>query len=243
MSTVPPDFSAQFINGVHEVASHHLGKSVFDAIRNCFTSGKVREGDYFFRRSHTLIREYYDSLPIQDQDAILMEFRKTRIAKQQVESARSSIRRLAKDYRQVAQHLFLVVESASRRADEESLMDQFSRVNAQRAAQLPQFGTISTHSDPFSDSHETSSLADVDVGNLDQVEMSVFESETAGEATVVLGLHGRDGSTQEVAATIPFAVGSDDSGRTGERVETGTLHSFDSHGYFGHSEAGDDVGQ
>jgi hypothetical protein len=55
--------------------------------------------------------------------------------------------------------------------------------------------------------------------------MSIFESETAGgqfmisavvlvmsltkspEAAVVLGLHGRDGSTQEVTATIPFAVG------------------------------------
>lgn len=91
--------------------------------------------------------------------------------------------------------------------------------------QPPPIGTTSTHSNPFSDSHEASSLADVDVGNLNQVEMSIFESETTGgqfkivvvmtilikstEAAVVLGLHGWDGSIQEVAATIPLAISGD----------------------------------
>ena len=71
--------------------------------------------------------------------------------------------------------------------------------------------------------------------------MSVFESESARgqfmvsvmvlvmsltkspEAAVVLGLRGRDGSTQEVAATIPFAVGSDDSDRTGKTLSRDKL--------------------
>ena len=69
-------------------------------------------------------------------------------------------------------------------------------------------------------------LADVNVGNLNQVEMTVFRSEVTGgqliipvvvlvtrliispEAAMVLGLHRQDGTTQEVAGTIPLAVGS-----------------------------------
>jgi len=76
----------------------------------------------------------------------------------------------------------------------------------------------------------------VDVGNLNQVEMSIFESGATGgqlmisvvvlvtrlimspEAAVVLELHGRDGTTQEVAATISLAVASGD--RTNEGGET-----------------------
>lgn len=77
--------------------------------------------------------------------------------------------------------------------------------------------------------------------------MTVFQSETAhrqfmvsvvllvmsltksSEAAVVLGLRGRDGRTQEVAATIPFAVGSDsgdsrvDSSRTGKTLSLDKL--------------------
>jgi hypothetical protein len=67
--------------------------------------------------------------------------------------------------------------------------------------------------------------------------MSIFRSEATGgqliipvvglvmiltispDVDVVLGLHGRDGSTQEVAGTIPFAMGSDSSDRTDERGE------------------------
>jgi hypothetical protein len=39
------------------------------------------------------------------------------------------------------------------------------------------------------------------------------------EAAVVLWLHGRDGSTREVAGMISYAVGSDDSDRTDETDE------------------------
>lgn len=61
-----------------------------------------------------------------------------------------------------------------------------------------------------------SSLADVDVGNLNQVEMSTFESEASGKATVVLELHGRDGTTQEVSANFPLAVVSGNRTDEGE---------------------------
>ena len=72
MSTVPPDFSIPFINGVHQVASDRLGRGLVDAFRSCFTTGgKVRDGDCLVRRSRALIRQYYGLLPIQDQDNIV----------------------------------------------------------------------------------------------------------------------------------------------------------------------------
>ena len=40
--------------------------------------------------------------------------------------------------------------------------------------------TTSTHSNPFSDTHEVSTLTDVDISDLNQVEMSTFQSEATG---------------------------------------------------------------
>ena len=77
MSTLPPpDFSAPIINGVHEVASHHLGKSLVKFFFNCFSpDGKAQDGDYLLSRSRTLIRQYWTVLPIQDKRQILTELK------------------------------------------------------------------------------------------------------------------------------------------------------------------------
>ena len=69
------------------------------------------------------------------------------------------------------------------------------------------------------------------------------------EAAVVLGLHGQDGSTQEVATTIPLEVISSDRTDEGAQrltrwlAETATLSSLESHAIYGPSSAGSDVGQ
>ncbi|KAH9053385.1 hypothetical protein EDB87DRAFT_212977 [Lactarius vividus] len=204
-----PDLSPPIINGIYEVASHHVGKSLVGAVRNCFTHGKLRRGDYYFSRVQPLIQQHYATLEFDDQNAIDFEFTQTRLAREKMETADGSIFQkysLAKDYKRVAKHLFIVVETASRRAAEKNLMAQISEAIAARATQPPPLGTVSTISNPFSDTHEVSSLADVDVGNLNQVEMSTFESEASGKAAVVLELHGRDGTTQEVSAQFPLAV-------------------------------------
>jgi len=174
MSTLPPDFSAPIINGFHEVAGRHLGKSLVNVFLDCFSigDGKVRDADYLLSRSRTLIRQHYEFMPTQDQDTILHDFRRITNVKAQLNSARGSMRQrfsLAKDYKKLAEHLFILVETASSRADGESLLDQISRANAQRASQPtapppapppPAFGTTTNHTDPFSDSHEAAPLAD-----------------------------------------------------------------------------------
>lgn len=227
------------INGTYEVpvASHHVGKRIVDVIWNCFTSGKIRGGNYFLDRSQSLLRQHYPSLLPQDRRAIYMQLKMTIHAKESLEKANGSKRSLAKEYREVAKYLFVIVERASQRVTHNSLLAQLSAATDGRAPQPP-IGTISTLSNPFSDSHEVSSLADVDVGNLNQMEMTVYESEATGEAAAVIDLQGQDASTQQVVTTFSPEV------IVGNEVHlAGKSASIYSGELYGDSEAGDDAGR
>jgi hypothetical protein len=75
MSTPQPqDYSPPFISGAYEVASYHVGKGLVDVIRNSFTGGKIRTGNYFLNRARPLIQQYYSVLPNEDQDLIDTRF-------------------------------------------------------------------------------------------------------------------------------------------------------------------------
>ncbi len=75
MSTVQSsDYSPHIVNGVYEVASHHVGKTLVDVIRDCFPSGKIRSGNYYFSRSRTMILQHYAHLEPGDQDIIHRAF-------------------------------------------------------------------------------------------------------------------------------------------------------------------------
>ncbi len=69
-----PDYSPPIINGIYEVASHHVGKSLVDVVRDCFTRGKIRRGDYYFGRVHPMIQQHYARLELDDQNTIDFEF-------------------------------------------------------------------------------------------------------------------------------------------------------------------------
>jgi len=148
------------------VAGYHVGKGLIDVFRNSLTGGKIRNGDYFISRSRPLIQQFYTRLPNNDQTSIQHEYKRALGARERMESARGFRKYFkAKEYEEVARVLFIIVETASRRAADQNLMAQISEAIAERATQPPPLGTTSTHSNPFSDSHETSSLTDVDVGN------------------------------------------------------------------------------
>ncbi|KAF8265313.1 hypothetical protein EI94DRAFT_1736091 [Lactarius quietus] len=241
-----PDPAPHIINnGTYEVASHHVGKSLIDMIWDCFTSGKIRGGDYFLGRSRSLIQQYYTLLPSKDQKAIYLKLKMTIQAKESLDrtSNASLFRRrtLAKDYKQVAHHLFIIVERASQRAANTSLVAQLEEASDGGDPQPPRppLGTTSTISNPFTDSHEVSSLADVDIGNLSQVEMSVYASEDTGEAAAIFDLHGRDASTQQVIATFsPEVVVANEIDAVSQAASI-----YDNQVYDSHSEAGDDDGR
>ena len=77
MSTTPlPDYTSPIVNGVHEAASHHVRKGLLDIIRDTFTGGKIRSGDYYLSRTRTMIKQHYPGLPLKDQNNIHFEFRR-----------------------------------------------------------------------------------------------------------------------------------------------------------------------
>jgi len=216
MSTAPvPVFSPPIVNGVHEAASHHAGKGLLDIIRDSFTAGKIQSGDYYFSRTRTMIKEHYPGLPLNDQNTIHFEFAKVLLVQKKLENAQGVIKKYtqARKYKRVSLETFKIVERASNRADTNNVMAQFSAGSGRGSSPPPPPGpqrsstpTPSTFSNPFGDSHAVSTLSDIDVSNVDQVEMSRFESEPTGEAAIIMGLRDRDGTTREFVATYPLEV-------------------------------------
>jgi len=248
MSTAEsPGLSSPIVNLVHEIASHHVGKGLLDIIRNSFTGGKIRSGDYYFSRTRTMIQQHYPGLPFNDQNAIHFEFAKVLGVQEELEDAHGTVLQRyarARKYKRISKNTFKIVERASNRAVNNNLMAQFSDALGEGGGPQPlpgPTGTTSTHTDPFGDAHAVPTLTDIDIGNVNQMEMTTFESETTGEAAVILELHGRDGSTQEVVATFPLELRA--GNRADEGAETRTVSSIDTagHGFLGPpSGAGDD---
>jgi hypothetical protein len=84
--------------------------------------------------------------------------------------------------------------------------------------QRPSTPTPSTITNPFGDSHAVSALSDIDLSNVDQVEMSRFESEPTGEAAVIMDLQDRDGTVREYVATFPLEAISGQRAHQGGKI-------------------------
>jgi len=190
MSTaLSPDISSPIVNGVHEVASHHdVGKGLFDIIRANLTGGKIQSGNYYFSRTRTMIQQHYPGLPLNDQNTIHFEFAKVLGVQEELEVPQRTILgryARARKYKRISKDTFKIVERASNRAvnsNLNNLMAQFSDALGGKPTQPPPppTGTTSTHTDPFGDAHAISTLTDIDIGNVDQMEMTTFESEATG---------------------------------------------------------------
>lgn len=68
--------SPQFVSGAYEVASHHVGTSMADIIRNLFPRGKKKRGDYYFDRATPLMEQFCDMYEPEDQDEISFEWQR-----------------------------------------------------------------------------------------------------------------------------------------------------------------------
>lgn len=94
-------------------------------------------------------------------------------------------------------------------------MDQIEKATRRPGVGLgndvPTDSTAPTKSNPFTDSHQISKLTDIPVNDLDEVEMTTYESKATGEGAVILDLHSRNGPTQHIVSTFPTVVFSDDT--------------------------------
>jgi len=231
MSSAHSTSGPQIVNGIYEVASHHVGKTLVDNIRNSLLmGGNLRRADYYMSRSRILLQQHFANLPFDDQETIRDRFLSTTEVKERLESNKDSGLRkylLARDYKRESKAMFKVIEIASQRAVDGNLMDQILEAVGGGAAPPPT-GSTTVPGNPFTDSHAVSTLTSVNVHNLDSVEMETYRSQATGETAVFLELHGRDATTQEVVATIPHEVISGDGADS--EAEAATVSSFDSTG-------------
>lgn len=235
---------AHLVDGFYEVASHHVGKTLIAIIRdNLFTVGKIRRAEYYMDRSRALLQHHFVHLPVDDQETIRDRVLLTTEVKERLEGNKDTGFRkylLARDYKRESKSTFKIIQTASQRTVDVNLMDQILEAVGGGAPPPPTGSTtVPRTSNPFIDSHAVSTLTRTNVHNLESLELETYRSQNTGETAIVVGLHDRDGTTQEVAGTIPLPVGSGDT--RDEKVETATVSASSLYGP--PSEAGGDVGQ
>jgi len=227
-----PDTSPEIMDGIYELSNVYLGRGLVASIRDSFPGGRKRRADLNMKRSRNLLQRNLSQLPLSDQQFIREKFDEAREAKAKLASS-SRLKKFFKamEYEKIAQYTFELIEDASQRAIDDGLMGQISTAMGEGV------GSTTTPRNPFTDSHAIATLTDVDVRNLDRVEMETYQSKTTGEAAVVIDLHNRDASTQQVFATLSPEVIMGNPIR-----EPDESASIDSHDFYGPpSEVGDDA--
>jgi len=241
--------SPQIVNGFFEVSSVFLGRGLVAGIKDSFTGGRIRRGDFAMSRSRNLLQQHLRQLPLDDQNFIRLKYDEAREAKAKLEREKISPLQkfvLAMQYEKVAEYTFKVIERASHRTIDDGLMAQISAAADEGAGPSapsagPSAGPTTTPRNPFTDSHAISTLTDVNVHNLDHVKMEAYRSKDTGEAAVIFDIHNRDASTQQVLATIsPELIAGDEMHRL-DAHESASIYSHELYGP--HSEAGDDAGR
>jgi len=221
----------EIVGGVLEVASHLVGKHIVDSLRKNFTGdGKTQRGDFYMDRSRELLQTHLEVMDRKDRTTLRQQYKKATDLKKKLESgsdSRFQRFRLAIEYKRLSKETYVIAVSASNRAVDYNLLNQMDEaVHETDDAQSIAESLRSTHSNPFTDSHAVSStLSDVNVGDLNQVDVEAYQSEVTGEAAVVLGLHRQDASTQHIVATFSPTVFLNTS-TDGLLAETNSVSTF-----------------
>jgi len=223
--------SPHIVEGVVEVTGHLLGRSVIDFLRrNLITSSQVEQGDELMDRSTVLLEQHLQLIELELQTQIRVHYMTARDIKEELDDMNgSAVKKFfqARKYRKHARKTFKITRRASDRARGERLMDQIAEATRGLEGRPGNNAdTASTPRDPFTDSHAISTLTDVSVNDLDQVEMSTYQNEDTGESAVVLDLHGQDSSIQHLVSTFPTEAFSGDR-TNGEATVAFSLHQED----------------
>ncbi|KAI0294569.1 hypothetical protein BC826DRAFT_1175352 [Russula brevipes] len=248
-------YGTEIAEGVADVASHVLGRKIIDSLRNNFTSvGKMRRGDFYMNQSREMLQMHMQLLDLDEQAAIRRKYIKAMEVKGRLEDSSDSgfqRFRLAMQYRRLSRDTFMVIERASNRAVDDNLMHQIDEAIHETGNPPSAPGALqSIPRNPFTDSHAVSTLSDVAIGDLGQVELETYQSEVTGagpEGAAVFRFHRHDASTQHLVATFPPTVFSGDNTDRGRdahacstatnliywQVETNTISSVNASGIFG----------
>ncbi|KAH9987574.1 hypothetical protein BJV77DRAFT_1024892 [Russula vinacea] len=187
------------VNGVIEVTGPLIG----------------RKGDYFMDRSRDLLRRHIQLIELREQDVISRNIHDMRDMKNGLDNfSGSRFQRLieAKKYRRLSKVTYKIIKIASERGIDRGFMDQIADAMRQNgggngsgggSGSGPGTAVPSIARNPFTDSHAVSTLTDITVNDLEQVEMTTYQVGDTSEAAVVLDLVAQDKSVQHVVATFP----------------------------------------
>ncbi|KAH9978289.1 hypothetical protein BJV74DRAFT_142156 [Russula compacta] len=208
------NYAPKIVEGAVEVTGHIIGRSLIDGLRKSFTtSSQVEEGDYFMDQSRDLLQKHLQLIQLNEQTIIRHRYVEARDLKGKLDDQTGSkFQRYlqAKEYRRLSRKTYKIIKRASDRAIDDRLMDQIAEAT-RGPGDSPSTGpAASTPRDPFTDSHAISTLTNVAVNDVDEVEMTTYECKATGEVAAVLDVHVRDASTQHIVATCPTEVFSDD---------------------------------
>ncbi|KAI9452336.1 hypothetical protein F5148DRAFT_1289649 [Russula earlei] len=211
--------------GIFETSGHLIGRSLIDDIRKTFSPRRqTREGDFFMDRSRNLLQVHLNMIENDAKIVIRRSYKEVLKIKASLEGDNGSpLQKLlqARKYRRLSKSTYMIVKIESGRAVDNLLMNQLVDATSALAEtggfilqddpQL-QCYLASIQTNPFGDLHAISTLSDVNVNDLNEVEMTTFENEATGGA-VVLNLHTRDAAPQHIVTTFSTAIFS------GERTD------------------------
>jgi len=226
------NYAPHIVGSVIQVTGNLVGRTLIDDLRKRLSPRRqVERGDYFRDQSRELLQRHLTRLPAHQKRAIRRDYNQVRATKQRLEDDSLSASnfwdwdwkfqklRTATKYKRLSKETYLIIRKASGEAIDDNLDNLMAQID--EATRVPQvapgntFGTTSTLSNPFTDAH--AALKNVSVNDLNAVEMTTYETETTGEAAVVLKLdmNNRDASTRHVVATFPTVI------FTGDRTDQG----------------------
>jgi len=218
-----------------KVSSRLIGQSLIDGVRRSLSIHDQEElGDDFMDLARDILQKHLNLIELRTQRLIRENIIDVRRLKEELENhSGHGFQKLlkARKYRRLSRKAFKIVKRASDRAIDDSLLAQI--VEATRGPGVTPGGggggeldTATTRSNPFGDSHAISTLTDIHVDDLDEIELSTFKNEEDGDAAAVLDLVRRDGSTQHLVATFPVEAFSGNSA-DGEAATALSIHGED----------------
>ncbi|KAI9461051.1 hypothetical protein F5148DRAFT_1150649 [Russula earlei] len=201
-------YAPQIVGDALKISGYSIGICLLSGVRKNLTiRGQERRGDRDVEQSRELLQKNFTLIPPRMQKAILEQYRDVQGMKGKPENyGGPKFRKFlqARDYRRLSKDTYKTIKNASDKAIDDTFEAQVAdTLRKPRGEPEDNFGTASTQSNPFTDSHAISTRTDAAVSEVDIVEMTTFESSPTGEAGVATGFIRADSEDQRVDQSPP----------------------------------------
>jgi len=180
-------YAPHLVGSAAQVTGNLFVKVLFDDFRKRFSPRRQEQrGDDFMDQTREILQTRLGFIPFDQQGPILRDYEKLRETRQRLGNESTSVlgfkKRLDKatEYKRSSRETYWTIKSASDTAIDNNLVARMTQNTSTRGLQVAPrntFGTTSTHSNPFTDSHAISQLTNESVNDLNAVAMTPYETE------------------------------------------------------------------